>query len=87
MNTMSTESEPRWELLELQMEELEKESCMHGYHVYSAILDVEIGQQVSCIPEPRNGSHWYAIAVVNSSWCLKYFKIPVDISTPVKYMC
>ena len=37
---------------------------MHGYHVYSAIWDAEIGEQVSCVWEPRTESDQYAVAVV-----------------------
>ena len=31
------------------MEELQKESCICGYHIYSSILDAEIGEQVQVV--------------------------------------
>lgn len=41
--------ESKMELPEPPVEELEKESGMRGYHVYTAIWDGEIGEQLSCV--------------------------------------
>ena len=48
----------------LSMEEFEVPWCIRGYHVYQAIWNASIGEQLLCRREPDNPSDRYAVAVI-----------------------
>ena len=45
------------------MEVCERNSCVHGYHIYKNIWDVVIGEELQCERELDNESDRYAVAV------------------------
>ena len=45
------------------METCERNSCVHGYHVYKDIWNAVIGEELVCEREPDNKSDRYAVAV------------------------
>ena len=68
------------------MEELEKESCVRGYYVYSAIWDAKIREQVSRVRESRNERGRYAVAVVKDGVVLSNRIILEIISSLKKFV-
>lgn len=45
------------------MEELRRESCIRGHHIYKEIWDPTVGEVVQCKREPRNAADRYSVAV------------------------
>ena len=46
----------------VNMDAIEKECCVRGYHVYKNIWDASIGEELACQREPSNGVDRYAVA-------------------------
>ena len=46
-----------------KMEELTKESCIRGYHIYKYTWEPVIGENLACEHERNNGNDRYAVAV------------------------
>ena len=55
------------------MKEFEINSCVRGYHVYSSIWEISIGEQFECARETLNDSDRYAVAVIKDcyNWTLR----------------
>ena len=51
----------------LPVETFEAESCIRGYHTYSALWVATAGEQLQCVQERRNAKDPYAVAVLNGS--------------------
>ena len=49
------------------MEIFEAESWIRGYHTYSTVLVVKVGEQLQCTQERRNAEDLFAVAVLNGS--------------------
>ena len=49
------------------MEEIHKESCVRGYHIYKDIWNAVFGEELQCQREIGNSSDLYAVAVVKDS--------------------
>ena len=49
------------------MEELGRDCCIRGYHVYKETWRAAIGEELECDREPGNSSDRYAVAVKRSS--------------------
>ena len=49
----------------IPMETFEAESCVRGYHTYSAVLVATVGEQLQCAQERRNAKDPFAVAVLN----------------------
>ena len=45
------------------MEVWERNSCVHGYHIYKNIWETVIGEELPCETEPDNRNDRYAVAV------------------------
>ena len=45
------------------MEVCERNSCVHGYHIYKDIWDAVIDEELLCEREPNNRSDQYAVAI------------------------
>ena len=48
--------------MRVNMETIEKECCVRGYHVYKNIWDASIGEELACQREPSNGVDCYEVA-------------------------
>ena len=53
----------------LPMETFEEESCVRGYHTYSAVWVATVGEQLQCAQERRNAKDPFAVAVLNGRYC------------------
>ena len=51
----------------LPTETFEGESCIQGYHTYSAVLVATVREQLQCVMERRNVKDPFAAAVLNGS--------------------
>ena len=51
----------------LPTETFEGESCIQGYHTYSAVLVATVGEQLQCSLERGNAKDLFAAAVLNGS--------------------
>ena len=45
------------------MEELRRELCVRGHHIYKEIWNPAIGEVVQCKREPRNAADRYSVVV------------------------
>ena len=67
------------------MKEFEINSYVRGYHVYSSIWEISIGEQFECARETLNDSDRYAVAVIKDSViighceCAHYFYVEVEV--------
>ena len=62
------------------METAERSSCVRGYHVYRAIWDAVIGEDLVCERETTNEHDRYAVAVVKDGVVIGH--LPRTISRP-----
>lgn len=49
------------------MEEITKELCVRGYHVYKEIWTAVLGETLPCVRETSNEKDRYAVAVIKDS--------------------
>ena len=49
------------------MEVFKRESCIRGYHVYKAVWEPELGEELQCRRERVNAQDMYAIAVIKDT--------------------
>ena len=49
------------QLLPLPLETIEADSCIRGYHTYSAVLVATVGEQLQCAQERRNAKDLFAV--------------------------
>ena len=52
------------QMISMPLETLEAESCVQGYHTYSAVLVATVGEQLQCALERRNAKEPFAVAVI-----------------------
>ena len=57
------------------MEELQRPCCIRGYHVYSAVWEAAIGEELACEREPHNARDRCAIAVSQNISCVYFFVV------------
>uniref|UniRef100_A0A1X7T5I6 HIRAN domain-containing protein n=1 Tax=Amphimedon queenslandica TaxID=400682 RepID=A0A1X7T5I6_AMPQE len=49
-----------------ELHQKKMDCCIRGFHVYQDIWNPVIGEQLSCVREPRNVVDKYAVAIVKS---------------------
>ena len=47
----------------LAMEELRRESCIRGHHIYKNIRNPAVGEVLVCEGEPHNAADRYSVAI------------------------
>ena len=45
------------------MEELKRDACIRGYHIYKEVWEAADGEELPCEREPQNSKDRYAVAV------------------------
>ena len=55
------------------MEEMRRESCIRGNHIYKEIWDPTIGEVVQCEREPRNSVDQYSVAITKRGVVVGHF--------------
>ena len=68
----------------VNMETIEKECCVCGYHVYKNIWDASIGGELACQREPSNGVDRYVVAAKFLAVKFSTFIATDEISPPSK---
>lgn len=61
------------------MEEIEKESCIRGYHVYKDTWQANIGDELECVRQPGNSKDRFAVATLRNNTIVGH--LPKKIST------
>ena len=56
----------------LEMDTVERECCVRGYHIYSHIWEASVGEVLDCRCEPDNANDRYAKAVVKRDTIVVY---------------